>query len=112
MLELSRNSPISNEKLEQMPKKSSSANLSFEDAMEKVADIVDKMESSQLPLEELLNYYDEGKNLVTECEATLQSAKKRLETIKKGGTKAKTAAAAKPKPTKPSPSDDDEIRLF
>ena len=95
-----------------MPKKSTPPTPSFEDAMEELDALVDQMESDQLPLEELISHYESGAKLLSECEATLKTAKKRLETIKKGDTKGATARTVKPKQTTPSPSDDDEIRLF
>lgn len=94
-----------------MPKKSSKT-PSFEDAMEELDSLVDQMESDQLPLEELISHYERGAKLLSECEATLKTAKKRLETIKKGDTKGTAARAAKQKPTTTLSSDDDEIRLF
>ena len=92
-----------------MPKKSAP---SFEKAMEELDKIVDQMESDQLPLEELISHYERGAKLLTECESTLTSAKKRLVTIKNGDTKGTTKAASKPSTNTPSSSDDDEIRLF
>ena len=80
--------------------------------MEELDSLVDHMESDQLPLEELISHYERGAKLLSECEATLTSAKKRLETIKNGGTKGATKAASKPTNNTQSSSDDDEIRLF
>jgi len=85
---------------------------SFEEAMEELDSLVNQMESDQLPLEELISHYERGATLLSECETTLTSAKKRLETIKNGGTKGVTEAASKPSNNTPSSSDDDEIRLF
>ena len=85
---------------------------SFEEAMEELDKLVEQMESDQLPLEELISHYERGAKLLTECETTLSSAKKRLETIKNGGTKGVTKTASKPSNNTLSSSDDDEIRLF
>jgi len=80
--------------------------------MEELDNLVNQMESDQLPLEELISHYERGAKLLSECETTLTSAKKRLETIKNSGTKGTTKAAPKPSNNTPSSSDDDEIRLF
>jgi exodeoxyribonuclease VII small subunit len=85
---------------------------SFDEAMEELDSLVNQMESDQLPLEELISHYERGAKLLSECETTLTSAKKRLETIKNGGTKGVTKAATKASNNTPSSSDDDEIRLF
>lgn len=91
-----------------MPKKS----LNFEASMKELDDIVEQMESDQLPLEELINHYERGAKLLKECESALTVAKKRLETIKKGDTKDGLATKQRPQNSTPSSSDDDEIRLF
>ena len=85
---------------------------SFEGAMDELDKLVDQMESDQLPLEELISHYERGAKLLNECESTLTSAKKRLETIKNSDTKGTTTSASKPTINTPSSSDDDEIRLF
>ncbi|MGJ8673283.1 exodeoxyribonuclease VII small subunit [Rubritalea sp.] len=91
-----------------MPKKT----LNFEASMEELDSIVEQMESDQLPLEELINHYERGAKLLEECESALSVAKKRLETIKKGGTKGSVAPTQQKANSTPSSSDDDEIRLF
>ncbi|GAA5494098.1 exodeoxyribonuclease 7 small subunit [Rubritalea halochordaticola] len=91
-----------------MPRKDQSNEpQSFEKSLQELEDIVNRMESDQLPLEELIAQYERGASLLSQCESTLESAKKRLETIAKG----EKPAAAK-SPSTPSSSDDDEIRLF
>ena len=50
------------------------AEVSFEDAVEKLETIVEEMESDELPLDKLLVRYEEGAKLVKECEEKLQSA--------------------------------------
>ena len=95
-----------------MSKKSKDTEISFEQAMGELDSIVEQMESDQLPLEELISHYERGAKLLKECENTLNSAKKRLETIKKGDTKDGLATQPRPQNSTPSSSDDDEIRLF
>ena len=93
-----------------MSKKSKDTEISFEQAMGELDSIVEQMESDQLPLEELISHYERGAKLLKECENTLNSAKKRLETIQNSATNEQQNA---PRTTNtPSSSDDDEIRLF
>jgi exodeoxyribonuclease VII small subunit len=54
------------------------AEVSFEDAVEKLETIVEEMESDELPLDKLLVRYEEGAKLVKECEEKLQSAEARI----------------------------------
>ena len=57
------------------------AEISFEAAMERLEKIVEEMESSKLPLEELLVRYEEGIRLVGVCSQRLASAENRIETL-------------------------------
>ena len=54
------------------------ADITFEDAAEKLETIVEAMESEELPLEKLLVQYEEGTKLVKVCESKLQAAEKRI----------------------------------
>ena len=49
------------------------ADVSFEDAVEKLESIVEEMESDELPLDKLLVRYEEGAKLVKACEDLLES---------------------------------------
>jgi len=55
--------------------------LSYEEAMGKLEKIVDEMETSNLPLEELLVHYEEGIRLVAVCNQQLAGAENRIETL-------------------------------
>lgn len=55
--------------------------VSFEAAMERLEKIVGEMESSKLPLEELLVRYEEGIRLVSICNKQLAGAENRIETL-------------------------------
>jgi len=59
-------------------KKANDADITFEDAAEKLEAIVEAMESEELPLEKLLVQYEEGTKLVKVCESKLQAAEKRI----------------------------------
>lgn len=54
---------------------------SFETAMERLEHIVEEMESDKLPLENLLQRYEEGVKLVRVCEEKLKAAEQRIEII-------------------------------
>jgi exodeoxyribonuclease VII small subunit len=55
--------------------------LSFEDALASIEEIVESMESDQLPLEDLVTQYEKGSVLLKHCESVLSSARKRIELI-------------------------------
>ena len=59
-------------------KKADDADITFEDAAEKLEAIVEAMESEEWPLEKLLVQYEEGTKLVKVCESKLQAAQKRI----------------------------------
>ena len=59
-------------------KRADDADITFEDAAEKLETIVEAMESEELPLEKLLVQYEEGTKLVKVCESKLQAAEKRI----------------------------------
>lgn len=90
-----------------MPKKSHTEDFTFEKAITELEEIVVSMEEDQLPLQELVDKFERGAKLHKECEAFLNSAKTRLETIANDNAKKSTAPAPKS-----NSNDDDEIRLF
>lgn len=57
--------------------------LSFEQAAEELEELVDSMENSVLPLEEMLTAYERGMRLAQLCGRRLSDAEKRIETIKR-----------------------------
>lgn len=63
----------------QMKKPAAEAN--FEQAMKRLEEIVEKMESGDLPLEELIVRYEEGMKLVKICQDRLSAAEQRIEII-------------------------------
>jgi exodeoxyribonuclease VII small subunit len=104
-----------------MPKRKPAADdaPSFEHALAELETIVEAMENQQLPLEQLVQHYEQGSRLLQRCDAILRAARQRLETIDLRATAAdaaadaaagETAAPADPAPG-PDP-DDDDIRLF
>ncbi len=57
------------------------ADLSFEDALQRLEQIVSRLESGQAPLEESIALYEEGARLKAHCEERLKAAQLRVEKI-------------------------------
>lgn len=69
------------------------AAVTFEAAMERLERIVQQMESAQMPLDELLERYEEGTQLVSVCQEKLKAAEQRIEIVtRKAQSPAPTAA--------------------
>lgn len=57
------------------------SNLSFEQAIKKLTDIVGKIEDGQISLEQSLTQYEQGMELIKHCRGILQKAEKKIEEI-------------------------------
>ena len=57
--------------------------LSFEEALVKLEASVSKMESGNLPLEDMMKAFEEGQNLAAVCAKKLQAVEKKIEILKK-----------------------------
>ena len=55
--------------------------LSFEDAIKKLTQIVDKIESGQVPLQTSIEHYEKGMALIKHCRGILQAAEKKIEKV-------------------------------
>jgi exodeoxyribonuclease VII small subunit len=102
--------------------------LSFEDAMSRLDEIVGAMETDRMPLEDMIRSYEEGIGLLKHCRQRLDGARRRVELISadlesgKATTSAFDADAATDNDDAPSTrqsppkrrkaSESDEIRLF
>ncbi|MCL2508021.1 MAG: exodeoxyribonuclease VII small subunit [Oscillospiraceae bacterium] len=53
-------------------------NITYESAMKRLEEIVDRLESGSLPLDESLKYFEEGTRLVTYCNDCLNKAQQRI----------------------------------
>lgn len=82
--------------------------LSFEDAMAELENIVEAMEGEQLPLEELIARYEAGARLLKHCDSVLTGARKRIELI----TLADRETEKTPEPETVDPDQDNDITLF
>ncbi len=74
------------------------ANLSFEDALRSLEEIVRKLESGEVPLDETITLYERGEDLRKHCQTRLDAAQARIEKIV-------TAADGKPTGTQPFDAD-------
>ncbi len=60
--------------------------LKFEEMMKQLEEIVDSMESGDMPLDDSLKKYEEGVRLLRLCRKRLDETKRKVEVIiKKGG---------------------------
>lgn len=59
------------------------AELTFEEAIAGLTDIVRKIEQGQIPLQESLDQYEKGMALIKHCRTILQKAEQRIEKIAK-----------------------------
>jgi exodeoxyribonuclease VII small subunit len=96
-----------------------SPTLPFEDALERLEELVETMEGEQLPLEKLISNYEEGNELLEHCQRLIDTAKDRIEVVQ-----ANRASKAENKLASDSPKGDtdsseaseaappDDIRLF
>lgn len=58
--------------------------ISFEDKMQILEDIADKMESGDISLEESVKSYEKGMELIKECEDYIKTAKLKIQKISDG----------------------------
>lgn len=58
---------------------------SFEESIEKLENLVESMESGDIPLMDLIDQYEEGGKLLKQCQADLQKAAIRIEKITEEG---------------------------
>ncbi len=58
-----------------------SDNFSFEDKLNSLEDMAEKMESGELSLEDSLKSYESAMKIIKECEAYIEGAKLRIEKV-------------------------------
>jgi exodeoxyribonuclease VII small subunit len=61
------------------------AELSFEDALKRLEEIVRRLESGEESLENSIQLYQEGDKLRSQCEQRLKSAQAKIDQIQLGG---------------------------
>jgi exodeoxyribonuclease VII small subunit len=57
--------------------------IKFEDALQRLEQIVDQLEAGDLPLEDSLKVFEEGVTLARRCAKYLEEAEKRIELLTK-----------------------------
>ncbi len=58
--------------------------MTFEDALGKLEQLVEQIESGQIGLEESIARYEEGTKLVKQCRKILDAAEKKIQVLAKG----------------------------
>jgi len=66
--------------------KESQSGKKFEVAMEELEDVVERLESGDLPLEDALAVFEKGVTLVQYCNQKLNEVEKRVEVLVKDGS--------------------------
>jgi len=90
-----------------MPTPSKEPVPTFENALDRLEEIVGEMESAQLPLDELLIKFEEGTKLASFCQEKLQAAEKRIEIVTR-----KSPPISETLNTNPNTSPNSDVSLF
>ena len=61
------------------------AQMTFEDALKALEEVVRKLETGEVPLDESISLYERGEQLRKHCQARLDAAQARIEKIVAGG---------------------------
>jgi exodeoxyribonuclease VII small subunit len=67
-----------------MPKSSNERQPTFESALAELEKIVQNMEAGEMPLEQSLNAYKRGAELLKFCQAALQDAQQQVKVLEDG----------------------------
>jgi exodeoxyribonuclease VII small subunit len=84
---------------------------SFEASITRLEQLVEEMDSANLPLQDLITRYEEGVGLVKVCEERLKEAEKRIEIITRNAAGKPQAVEFEPETT-PSPEAGPDVSLF
>jgi exodeoxyribonuclease VII small subunit len=68
-------------------KKKNADELTFEQALSGLSDLVEKLESGELPLEESVAAFEQGVILSRRCESLLEGAEQRLQVLNNSESK-------------------------
>lgn len=60
------------------------ADMSFEEAMREFQDVVDRLDTGDVPLEQMITLYERGAVLKKHCEDKLKSAEEKIARITQG----------------------------
>ena len=59
--------------------------MNFEDNLKKLEQLVAKMESGDMKLDDMIKAFEEGRKLVDTCQKDLESIRQRIEKVTKSG---------------------------
>lgn len=59
--------------------------MNFEDNLKKLEQLVAKMESDDMKLDDMIKAFEEGRKLVDTCQKDLESIRQRIEKVTKSG---------------------------
>ena len=59
-------------------------NINYEKAIERLEEIVDRLENGNLPLEEMMKLYEEGTVLAAKCSKSLDAAQLKITELSAG----------------------------
>ena len=60
--------------------------MKFEDNLKTLEDLVGKMESGELSLDDMIKSFEDGRKLVVECQKDLEAIRQRIEKVTKNGS--------------------------
>ena len=78
--------------------------MSFEQALERIEEIVSEIEDGRVPLEESIDKYAEGIKLIEHCRTVLGNAEKKIQLLTRGQDQKLTPAGQLPEE---DPEDDE-----
>ncbi|MEE9403326.1 MAG: exodeoxyribonuclease VII small subunit [Algisphaera sp.] len=58
--------------------------LSFEDSVEQLEQLIDRIETGEIGLEDALKHYEDGTKLISHCRKILDSAEKKIADLTQG----------------------------
>lgn len=64
-------------------KKNAPEEMPFEQALQRLEEIVRRMEAGEMPLEQMVEAYEEGRRLLDLCAARLNEVEKKIELLEK-----------------------------
>lgn len=66
-----------------MASKKPSDSFNFEQSLEQLNTLVEKMEQGDIPLEQSLEYFEKGVNLISGCQKALKQAEQKVQKLSK-----------------------------
>ena len=67
-------------------RKKTSTDFNFEQSIEQLSQIIEKMERGDLALEQSLTQFEQGMNLIKQCQQALTKAEQKVQILTKQGT--------------------------